>query len=102
MSDTSLDTTPGRPVRLVPTAPGFWMLTLGVCIAALSPLFGFLVGVMSQRPEGEVPLDPLYLGLFIGVVVGGMGVLLAVVGGVRLWRHYKGVRVSPPQDVEAP
>ena len=93
-TDTARDTipAPGRPVRLVPVAPGFWMTTLGVCIAALAPLFGFLIGVMNGRPQGEVILGPLYWGLFTGVVIGGMGVLLAVAGGVRLWRHNKANR----------
>ena len=91
MSDTSLDTAAltGRPVRLEPTAPGFWMVTIGVVIAALSPLFGFLIGVMSKRPQTSDAIDPLYLGLFSGVIVGGVGVVLAVAGGMRLWRHHK-------------
>lgn len=78
---------PGRPVRLVPTAPGFWMTVLGVCIAALAPLFGFLLGSMLARPEGDVMFDAVYTGLFVGVIIGGIGVALAVWGGVRLWRH---------------
>lgn len=91
MSDISYDApTAGRPVRLEPTAPGFWMLVIGVCIAALSPLLGFLIGVMTQQPSEEVQvLSPLYWGLFVGVIVGGLGVLLAVIGGLRLWRRYK-------------
>ena len=100
MSDTTLQTAPGRPVRLEPTAPGFWMLLLGVCVAALAPLFGFLVGVMVERPQGDVAVDPLYLGLFIGVVVGGLGVLLAVLGGVRLWRHHRGQVPQRPVEEE--
>lgn len=91
MTETAPDTipAPGRPIRLVPVAPGFWMTTIGVCIAALAPLFGFLFGVMTGRPEGTTLLGPVYWGLFVGVVLGGLGVLLAVVGGIRLWRHYR-------------
>lgn len=79
--------TPGRPIRLEPTAPGFWMTILGVAIAALAPLLGFLTGSSFGRPDGDVAVDPLYWGLFAGVLIGALGVLLAIMGGVRLWRH---------------
>ena len=82
---------PGRPIRLEAVAPGFWMTTLGVCIAALAPLLGFLIGVMSRQPQGE-GISPIYLGLFSGVIVGGLGVASAVIGGIRLWRHYRSER----------
>ncbi|WP_052460186.1 hypothetical protein [Tessaracoccus massiliensis] len=102
MSEISYDAPgTGRPVRLAPTAPGFWLLVLGVCIAALSPLLGFLLGVMAQQPSGEVRLlSPLYWGLFVGVTVGGAGVLLAVFGGLRLWRHYKAGESTAPTTRE--
>ena len=76
---------PGRPVRLVPTPPGFWLTLLGVVTAIFAPLFGFLVGSASGSPEGDPLLSPLYWGLFGGVVVGGLGVVAAVLGGRRLW-----------------
>src|SRR5690606_4345254 len=100
-TDTDSIITPGRPVRLEPTAPGFWMTVLGVCIAALAPLLGFLMGTMMGRPEDEVMLDPLYWGLFGGVIIGGIGVLVAVVGGVRLWRHTHRAPVDEPATPEA-
>ena len=99
MTDLTPDATPdtipapGRPVRLVPVAPGFWMTTLGVCVAALAPLFGFLVGVMSRSSGAEGAFSPLYGGLFAGVVLGGLGVLAAILGGLRLWRHHQGTKV---------
>jgi len=92
--DTSdFDVTPGRPIRLEPTAPGFWMTALGVVVAALAPLFGFLFGVMSGRSDTGM-FSPLYWGLFTGVIIGGVGVLAAVAGGVRLWRHHQGARAA--------
>lgn len=79
----------GRPVRLVPVAPGFWATILGVAIAALAPLFGFLTGVMSKTTEDSAFMSPIYLGLMTGVIIGGLGVALAVFGGMRLWRHHR-------------
>jgi hypothetical protein len=87
IQDSDLSMAPGRPVRLVPTPPGFWMTLLGVGTAVLAPLFGFLVGSASGAPEGNPLLGPLYLGLFTGVIVGGFGVVAAVIGGWRLWLH---------------
>lgn len=78
---------PGRPVRLVPTPSGFWMTLLGVATAVLAPLFGFLVGSASGMPEDNPLLSPMYWGLFVGVVIGGLGVVAAVIGGRRLWLH---------------
>ena len=79
---------PGRPVVLVPTPPGFWPLLLGVAVAALAPLLGFLWGGTFGPGDGSDAFSPIYLGLFVGVVVGGLGVVLALWGGVRLYRHY--------------
>ena len=71
MNDTTtVSATPGRPVRLVPVPPGFWMTLLGVGLAALAPLFGFLVGRMVGAGEGGALFSPMYRGLFRGVVVG--------------------------------
>ena len=50
---------PGRPVRLVPTPRGFWMTLLGVVVAILAPLFGFLIGSASGMPDGDPLLSPL-------------------------------------------
>lgn len=79
---------PGRPVRLVPSPPGFWTTLLGVGLAAIAPLFGFLAGSTLGSSEGEGLFTPLYWGLFIGVILGGIGVVIAAVGGRRLWRHF--------------
>lgn len=85
----------GRRVRLAPTPPGLWRLILGVALAALAPLVGFLVGsIIGVADDVESEIDPMYLSLFGGILVGAVGVLIAVYGGVRLWRftHPKDVR----------
>lgn len=79
----------GRPVRLVPTPPGFWRLLLGVVVAAFAPLFGFLLGSMTGSPEPSTAMTPLYWGLLCGFLLGGVGVIVAVVGARRLWSHYR-------------
>jgi ABC-type transport system involved in cytochrome c biogenesis permease component len=63
------------------------MTLLGASAAVLAPLLGFLVGSASGSPEGDPLLSPLYWGLFIGVLVGGVGVVVAAIGGRRLWLH---------------
>jgi hypothetical protein len=78
----------GRPVVLVPTPPGMWRALLGTSVAVLAPLLGFLVGgVFGAGTIGE-SMDPMFISLFIGIVIGGLGLLVALSGGARLWRHF--------------
>ena len=78
----------GRPVVLEPTPPGTWRVLLGMAVAVLAPLFGFLVGgTLGAGTTGD-SMDPMFLSLFIGIVIGGVGVLVALSGGARLWRHF--------------
>lgn len=79
---------PGRPVVLVPTPEGFWMALLGVGGAAVSPLFGFLVGTIIGEPGDDQLFGPLYLGLFAGIILGAVGVVAAVLGCRTLWVNY--------------
>lgn len=54
----------------------------------LAPLFGFLVGsILGAGAPGDA-VDPMFLALFTGIVIGGIGVLVAFAGGARLWRHF--------------
>lgn len=80
---------PGRPIELVPLQPGAWTLILGVCIAVLAPLFGFLIGTTFGPGDGSSAFNPIELGLFAGVVVGGIGVGIALMGGWRLFRRVR-------------
>lgn len=89
---------PGRPVVLVPTPPGLWPLLLGGAVAALAPLLGFLWGGTFGPGGPDRAFSPIYLGLFLGVLVGSLGVVLALWGGVRLYRHYHDEEPGPDHD----
>lgn len=98
MKDAANDSAPpGRPVVLVPTPPGFWMAVIGVCMAAISPLFGFLVGTILGTPAGDQVFGPAFLGLFIGIGFGALGVVAAIVGGRRLWQDMHRADRAEPQ-----
>ena len=84
---------PGRPVVLTPTPPGLWMVLLGLAVGALAPLFGFLIGGALGSAE-EAANDPMFIALFAGILVGGVGVLIAIAGGMRLWRHSRDQRLE--------
>ena len=90
---------PGRGIELQPLAPGAWTLIVGGCIAVLAPLFGFLVGTTFGRGGDDAVLNPIYLGLFLGVVVGGVGVLIALWGGWRIFHRRRDDRIT---GMEAP
>ncbi|MDV3221013.1 hypothetical protein [Intrasporangium sp.] len=66
-----------------PVAPGFWMTVVGSIVAVLAPLAGFLGGSSTGAFSRE---NALGVWLIVGLVIGGLGVLLAFVGGQRWWR----------------
>lgn len=65
--------------------PGFWMTVLGSVLAVLAPLAGFLGGSMTGAATAERSAT-LGVWLTVGLVVGGLGVLMAFLGGMRWWR----------------
>lgn len=75
----------GRQIVLEPMRPGLWLVIGGAVIAALGPLFGFLIGSMIGI-EADADLDAIYLSLFVGIVVGGLGIGMALLGVRRLLR----------------
>jgi hypothetical protein len=79
---------PGRAVVLEPTPPGMWRALLGMAVAVLAPLLGFLVGGIFGAGTPGDSIDPMFLSLFIGIIIGGVGVLVALSGGARLWTHF--------------
>ncbi|WP_353510770.1 hypothetical protein [Intrasporangium sp.] len=66
-----------------PVAPGQWMTILGLIMAVLAPLAGFLGGSSTGAVARE---NALGVWLITGLVIGGLGVLVAFIGGQRWWR----------------
>jgi hypothetical protein len=77
----------GRQIQLTPMPPGSWLLIGGGVVAALGPLFGFLVGSMMGSTTEIGNLSPIYLFLFLGILVGGLGIGAVLLGLQRLVRH---------------
>jgi len=65
---------------------GIWQVALGVVLAVLAPLAGFLGGTMAGPSDTVVDVDPLLAWLIGGLCVGGIGVLIAFLGGLRWHR----------------
>lgn len=80
----------GRPVVLEPTPPGLWRALLGTGVGVLAPLFGFLIGGMLGAGTVGDKVDPMAMSLFVGIAIGGLGILVALSGGARLWRYFHG------------
>ena len=61
-------------------------------MALLAPLAGFLGGTMVGSSGTVSDLDPLFLWLFVGMVVGGIGGVVAIMGALRWNRANHGSR----------
>ena len=79
---------PVAPSSSSPTRRACGGRLLGLAVAVLAPLFGFLVGGIFGAGTVGDSIDPMFLSLFIGIMIGGIGVLVALSGGARLWRHF--------------
>jgi len=87
----STTSTGGRQITLTPVPPGVWLIIGGGVTAALGPLFGFLTGSMLGSTTGSGDLSPIYLGLFAGIALGGLGVAAVLLGARRLIRDRQGI-----------
>jgi hypothetical protein len=83
-TDPELTTSAGRPVTLTPVPPGVWLIIGGGVVAAFGPLFGFLIGSMIGSTTDTGDLSPIYLFLFAGIAIGGLGVGAALLGARRM------------------
>ena len=85
--DRELSSSAGRPVTLTPVQPGIWLIIGGSVVAALGPLFGFLIGSMLGSTTDTGDLSPIYLFLIGGIAVGGLGVGAVLLGARRVIRE---------------
>lgn len=69
------------PSEIKPVPRGFWMTILGGIVAVLAPLGGLLGGSMSGGSIENA--SRLAVWLMVGLVIGGLGVLCAFIGGMR-------------------
>lgn len=83
------DATPekGRQIRLVPVAPGSWLVILGSGVMVLGPLFGFLIGTVLGTEGDALGMSPIFLFLFLGFLVAGIGLGIAILGVRRILRN---------------
>ena len=77
----------GRQVKLTPVPPGIWLIIGGGLLAALGPMFGFLIGSVMGSTTDKDDLSPIYLFLFGGIAVGGLGVGAVLLGAQRVLKE---------------
>ena len=59
-----------------------WML-IGTFVGIFAPIAGFLGGSTVSADRLVVGLEPLFVWLFVGMMVGGVGVVVGVIGALR-------------------
>lgn len=90
----------GRPIRLVPMAPGVWTVLLGAGVMLLGPLFGFLFGTMVGTEPQAWGMSPIFLFLFFGFIAAGLGLGVVLLGARTIIRNMPPLD-EPDEDVEA-
>jgi hypothetical protein len=86
-SDLDRGSEGGRPIRLTPVAPGVWLVILGGGVTVLAPLFGFLIGTVLGAEKETFGLSSIFLFLFLGFLVAGAGLGIALLGVRRILRN---------------
>ncbi len=65
---------------------GARMMVGGITLAVLAPLFGFLAGSMLGPARQFGDYDAMFLSMFIGLVIGGVGALIGGLGLLKFAR----------------
>lgn len=84
----------GRPEPSPDRTRGAQMMVAGMTVAVLAPLLGFLTGSMIGPSQQVGDFDAMFVALFIGIFVGGIG---AVVGGLGLLKFARNDAQEPWQ-----
>ncbi|HEX6246355.1 MAG TPA: hypothetical protein VFZ64_00675 [Nocardioidaceae bacterium] len=86
---------PGDPAPAEPAARerAVRMMVLGAVVAVLAPLGGFLAGSMVGPARRLGDYDAMYIWMFVGLFVGGIGAVVVLLGLLR-WSH--STRHLPP------
>lgn len=71
---------------------GVRLIVVGTIVALLAPLAGFLGGTMAGSSGAVGDFDPLFVWLFVGMVAGGIGGVVAITGALRWNRANQGSR----------
>lgn len=77
------------------TQPGLWLVVFGCLMAFLAPLGGFLGGTMRGSTGGGQDINAMTMWLVAGLGVGGIGVFVTLIGGMR-WMRANRQRSSTP------
>jgi len=72
--------------------PGIPAVIIGGAVALFAPLTGFLGGTIVGSSDTVGELDPLFLWLFVGMIIGGIGGVVAIMGALRWNRANHGSR----------
>lgn len=76
--------TEGRPIELTPVPRGVWLVILGGGVTVLAPLFGFLIGSILGADDEILGMSSIFLFLFLGFLVAGVGLGIALLGVRRI------------------
>jgi hypothetical protein len=80
---------------------GIQMMILGAVVAVLAPLGGFLGGSIVGPAREMGDFDAMFVWMFVGLLVGGIGAVLVLLGLLRWSRATRQDAVSPPRTPPA-